>query len=108
MNINNLLEGNNLRMGRMLSYSKSQYREDNPHSVCYFNANIVTARDGKIWFGDLDLTKDGPMLKTIAKEVGQTIYILREMDCRFENEDKDGVNLINKAVWNTDNEILFN
>ena len=102
------LKANGLIMGRMISYSKSDYREKNPNSVCYFNANIVTAKDGKIWYGDLDLTKDGETLKAIAEETGEIIYVLREMDGRFEYEGEDGVKLLQKAVWDTTQEIPFN
>jgi hypothetical protein len=68
---------------------------------CVWNANIVTKSQGKVWFGDVDITKDGPVLKEIAAEAGEPLYVLREMDCRFETE-KDSVDvLISKAVWNT-------
>lgn len=106
MNINELLKNNNFLIGRMLSMSKSDYRDANPNSVVCFNANLVTAKDGKIWYGDLDLTKDGEVLKTIAEETNTIIYVLRELDCRFENESEDGIKLINKAVWDTTQEIL--
>jgi hypothetical protein len=106
MNINETLKANGFIMGRMISFSKSDYRDKNPNSVCYFNANIVTAKEGKVWYGDLDLTKDGESLKTIAEETNTIIYVLRELDCRFENESEDGIKLINKAVWDTTQEIL--
>lgn len=106
MNIKELLRNNHFPVGRILSMSKSGYRDANPNSVVYFNANLVTANDGKIWYGDLDLTKDGETLKAIAEETGVILYVLREMDGRFENEELDGVNLIKKAVWNTTQEIL--
>lgn len=108
MNINNILTANGLMMGRVISYSKSDYRDKNPISVCYFNANIVTAKEGKIWYGDLDITKDGETLKAIAEEIGEIIYVLRELDGRFEYEDEDGVKLIKKAVWDTTQEIPVN
>ena len=106
MNINEILTANGLMMGRMISYSKSDYRDKNPNSVVYFNANIVTPNDGKIWYGDLDITKDGETLKAIAEEAGVILYLLREMDGRFENEELDGVKLIKKAVWDTTQEVL--
>ena len=107
MEIIDYLKANGLYNSRMISASKSMYRMDNPNSVVYFNANIVTAKDGKIWWGDLDLTKDGETLKAIAEETNTIIYVLREMDCRFENEGEDSVKLINKAVWDTTQEIPF-
>jgi hypothetical protein len=107
MKVNELLRGNNLPMGRMMSYSKSGYREANPHSVCYFNANIITVADGKVWYGDLDLTKDGEALKQVAEEAGVVLYVLRELDGRFADEGKSGVELVKVAVWDTTQEIPF-
>lgn len=106
MNIKELLRNNDFAIGRILSMSKSGYRDANPNSVVYFNANLVTAKDGKIWYGDLDLTKDSETLKAIAEEAGVILYVLREMDGRFENEELDGINLIKKAIWNTTQEVL--
>ena len=107
MDINDYLKANGLYFGRMLSGSKSMYRESNPNSVVYFNANLVTAKDGKIWWGDLDITKDGETLKAIAEENNTILYVLKEMDGRFENENLDSVVLIQKAVWDTTQEIPF-
>lgn len=107
MNIKEYLRCNNLPTGRILSMSKSGYRDTNPNSVVYFNANLVTANDGKIWYGDLDLTKDGETLKAIAEETNTIIYVLRELDARFEYENEDGIKLIKKAVWDTTQEIPF-
>lgn len=90
-----------LVMGRMISASKGDYIQRNPTHVSVFNANIVTITDGKIWYGDLDVTKSANILKEIAKEIGEPIFVLREMDARFENEDKVSSELIKKAVWNT-------
>ena len=73
--------------GRLLSFSKSLYREKFPYHEIYFNANIFIKSD-KIWFGDLDLTLDRDRLILIAKELKQDLYILREMDGRFDNEKR--------------------
>ncbi len=102
-----IFRDNNLPEARMISLSKSEYRDSNPHSVCIFNANVITAKDGKIWYGDLDLTKDANALKAVSKELGVILYVLRESDARFENEDKGGVELIQKAVWDTTQDIPF-
>lgn len=90
-----------LVMGRMISASKGDYMHQNPTHLSVFNANIVTITDGKIWYGDLDITKSADTLKEIAKELGEPLFILREMDARFENEDKPASEMIKKAVWNT-------
>lgn len=71
--------------GAMLSWSKSEYRNENPNNLVVYNSNVCTNK-GKIWYGDLDLTKSGEKLKELAKALDQTIYVLYEMDGRFENE----------------------
>ena len=77
-------------IGRMISGTKTGPKGH----VCVFNANVIV--DGrKRWFGDLDLTKQAKQLREAAKEIGQPLYILREMDARFDNEAKP---LIEKAV----------
>lgn len=70
--------------GRMISGSKTAPKGH----VCVFNANICTKTKGKIWFGDLDLTTDEKRLQAFAKKQGETLYILRERDARFDNEKK--------------------
>ncbi len=74
--------------GRMVGYSKSRYRYNNSNNLIVFNANICTKSQGKIWYGDLDITKDLDLLKTIAKEINEDIIILSEHNARFENELK--------------------
>jgi hypothetical protein len=107
MKVKDFLKIENLYNGRMISESKSGYRDRNPNSVVYYNANIITINDGKIWYGDLDLTKDGETLKRISNSSGETLFILRESDCMFENEDQPIQELIKKAVWSTTQEIPF-
>lgn len=92
-------------MGRMVCQSKSEYISENPNNLVIFNANIITSSNGKIWYGDLDLTKDGNLLIGIAEELGEPLYILREQDARFAEENKPNDILIAKAVWNTTQEI---
>jgi hypothetical protein len=75
-------------MGRMISGSKSLYRQRYPDNEVYFNANIVIESAGKIWYGDIDLTLDTPKLKEVANILGEPLYVLYEMDARFENENK--------------------
>lgn len=73
--------------GRMISYSKSGYRDRNPNNLVIFNANVCTKKEGKIWYGDLDITIDQKKLSQLAKEIGQDLHVLYEMDGRFENEE---------------------
>jgi hypothetical protein len=81
--------------GRMISGSKSFYSAAFPDHVIVFNGNICTKTKGKIWYGDLDITKDEEKLKQFASLVGEDLYILREMDARFENEKAP---LLNRAI----------
>lgn len=73
--------------GRMISGSKSGYRRLYPDNFVVFNANLCTKKK-KIWYGDLDLTLDKNALLEIAVEMGETLYVMYEMDARFENEKK--------------------
>ena len=84
-----LFGDNGFMMGRMISGSKSSYMQLYPKHVVVFNANIVTKSRGKVWFGDLDLTLDEAKLKIVASALKEPLYVLREMDARFENEDQD-------------------
>jgi hypothetical protein len=72
----------------MISGSKSFYCEKYPDHKAVFNANIVTESYGKIWYCDLDLTLDTEKLKEIAKIFGEPLFVLYEMDARFENENQ--------------------
>lgn len=84
--------------GRMISGSKSRYREFYPRNIAIFSANLCTAQ-GKFWYGDIDLTRDLEKIETIAKFLKKNVYVLYEFDGRFENEKKP---ILNKAVFITD------
>jgi hypothetical protein len=77
--------------GRMISNSKSAYKEKHPQNLVIFNSNICTS-DYKIWWGDLDLTESMDELSNLAQILNEDIYILYEMDGRFENESKPLIN----------------
>jgi|688.fasta_scaffold754596_2 hypothetical protein len=77
--------------GRMISSSKSGYIDRNPDNVVVFNANVCV-RSGKIWHGDLDLTLSKEKLIDLSSFIGDEIYVLYEMDARFENEDSPLIN----------------
>jgi hypothetical protein len=85
-------------MGRMISGSKSGYMERNPGNKVVFNANIVIESRGKVWYGDIDLSLDAAELMGVAKDLGEPMYILREMDARFENEKQSVEFYKHKAV----------
>ena len=96
--IDNLFTEYNLVSGRIISYSKSTYRNKYPNSLVVFNANIFTESLGKIWHGDLDVTKDEKKLQIICNNIGEVLYILSEMDGRFEHEDRKGKDVKTVAV----------
>jgi FAD synthase len=84
--------------GRMISGSKSGYRSAYPTHEVYFNANIFAQNEGKVWYGDIDLTLDHHKLQTVANITGCKLFILREHDGRFEFEDLSETEFIKKAV----------
>ena len=83
--------------GRMLSYSKSKYRDRYPDNEVYFNANIFALDKGKVWYGDIDINLDEEILNRIAKSCGCSLYVLSEMDGRFENENLKNSDIIKVA-----------
>ena len=92
--------------GRLISGSKSLYRNHNLNNIIIFNANLCTEEE-KFWYGDIDINKDYKLLQLLAHRIGKTIYILNEIDGRFENENKP---LINNFIARFDvcNNITFN
>jgi len=94
-------EAYNLHSGRMVGGSKTGYRNEHPDDLIIFNANILMPGYGKVWYGDLNLTEDYLVLREIAQNLNTELYVLRESDGRFGEEDKPLNELIKKAVWNT-------
>ena len=87
---------------RMLTGSKSEYAGEHEDDLIIFNANVLMVEHGKVWFGDLNLTEDYVILKSIADSLDTTLYVLWEMDGRFGEEKKPIDELIKKSAWNTD------
>lgn len=94
-------EAEGLATGRMVSRSKSAYREKHPENEVYFNANVFNSSGEKIWYGDLDLTLEAESLERIAESLGEKLFVLREMDGRFENESLSEIKVMQKAVYTT-------
>ena len=69
-----------------------------PDNEVYFNANIFVLGEGKIWYGDIDVTKEKEQLENVAREIGKDLYILREMDGRFGNEELKDSEIITRAI----------
>jgi len=76
--------------GKMLDPSKSNYSDKHSTHVVFYNANLFT-NDQKIWFGDIDVTISQPQLAEVARVMKTYIYVLREMDGRFENEENPNI-----------------
>ena len=87
--------------GRMIGGSKTGYSSQHPDELIVFNANVLMPGYGKVWYGDLNLTEDYVILKSIAESLDTTLYILWESDGRFGEERKPIDELIKKSVWNT-------
>ena len=68
--------------GKMLSGSKKSPEGE----TIVWNSNVCTKKHGKIWFGDLNITRDIDKLKELAIRIKDTVYVLREHDARFEYE----------------------
>jgi hypothetical protein len=96
-----MFENEGLRIGRMVSGSKSAYRDKHPENEVYFNANVFNSKGEKIWYGDLDLTIESEKLDIIAESLGEKLFVLREMDGRFENESLSEIKVMQKAVYTT-------
>ena len=94
-------ESHGFNIARMIGGSKSFYRKEYPDDLIVFNANVLMSGYGKVWYGDLNITQDYIILKSIADSLNTTLYILWEMDGRFGEENKSIDELIEKSVWNT-------
>ncbi len=78
-------------LGAMISGSKSGYMRLHNKNFPVFNSNVVVIEEKvgkKIWFGDIDITLSIEKLEQLAKKLETDVYVLREMDARFENEEK--------------------
>ena len=99
--IQQYFESHSLYVARMIGGSKMGYRTEHPDDLIVFNANVLIPDYGKVWYGDLNLTQDYILLKSIAESLDTTLYILWESDGRFGEERKPIDELIKKSVWNT-------
>lgn len=77
--------------GAMISGSKSGYMTRNPKNLAIFNANVCVGLE-KVWWGDIDITLSKDNLINLAKELNDVVFVLYEMDGRFENEDEPLIN----------------
>ena len=87
---------------RILAGEKWAYSSEHEDDLIIYNANVLMEDIGKVWYGDLNLTEDYVILKSIAESLDTTLYVLWEMDGRFGEEKKPIDELIKKSAWNTD------
>lgn len=93
-----IFKQNGLNNGRMISATKSGYIKKYSEHEVYFNANVFILGEGKIWYGDLDLDKDTEKLKSVAAELGKSLYVLKEKDGRFGKEKLSDPEILELAV----------
>jgi len=96
-----IMKNKGLHRGRCFG-SKSSNSRIKPLDVFVFNSNIGSLIDGKIekvWFGDINITKDYKILKEIAKEIGQDLFIYSEMAGKDEK-----ILELDDAFWDTSKE----
>jgi hypothetical protein len=63
---------------RMISWSKSRYRNHFQNHDIWFNLNLFTP-SGIWWNGDVDLTIDNLTIQRICNELGEEIIAVQEM-----------------------------
>lgn len=83
--------------GIIISGSKSGYRSKYPQNHVIFNSNLATFEHGKIWYGDIDITRSKNKLIELQNKIGRDLFIFREMDMRFENENRSVQDSITKV-----------
>ena len=98
--------------GKMISFSKSGYRQENPENLVIYNANIIQKTEKgyeKIWYGDIDITLEYEKLIRISECLDTEIFVLYEMDARFDREsDPNVLNFVVSSFYNRKNPIEIN
>lgn len=66
-------------IGQMLSHSKRAPEGQ----VVFWNGNIFDSSATKLWFGDVNVTKQRNALQKLATRLQERIYVTRESPYRF-------------------------
>jgi len=66
-------------MGRMISGSKVAPKGQR----VFWNGNIFDSSANKIWYGDINFTRDAGKLQKIASALNEKIYVTTESPYRF-------------------------
>lgn len=72
--------------GKLISWSKSGYRNNNPKNLVIFNAVLKDKDNKEIWSGDMDVTLEEEKLMELAKLLGEKIYVYPESSRFNKNE----------------------
>lgn len=99
------------RPGKMLS----GFKQAAPERRVVWNGNVILEeKQGwfrknltKIWFGDISLTESAEALQKLADEFDGTIYVLREMDARFPNEESPRIEYAVAMAIPGEKEIIY-
>jgi hypothetical protein len=89
-----------LRFGQCYG-SKSGYRASHPKCVFVPNANVFSIQHGKLWWGDLDIAKNGPALEQVAHRIQCRLFVVREHDGRRMEASLQPQEIQSCAVWCT-------
>lgn len=66
-------------LGKVISWSKSSYKYDNPKNLIVFNAVVKDSKKDIIWTGDLDLTLEEANLMRLAKQLHEELFVYPEL-----------------------------
>ncbi|HWH24329.1 MAG TPA: hypothetical protein VNW68_05480 [Candidatus Limnocylindria bacterium] len=68
--------------GRLISWSKSWYRELFPDHLVLSNASITDASGRRLWWGDLDASVDEEKLVALARALERRLFVFYEAHFR--------------------------
>lgn len=80
-------ENEGLFEGKIVTGNIDKYMKRNPDSVVIKNANVFIDMGGKIWWGDLDLTRDAKRIQRACNRIGMEILITEESVGRDNLDD---------------------
>jgi hypothetical protein len=89
-----------LTMGRQLP-DAAEYRRYHPHSILWRHADVFALRAGYVWHGDIDIWVDAAVLREIARELDEPLYVLREAARRSLNLPLTVEQLTRLSDWNS-------
>ena len=77
------LEAHGFIEGRLITFSKSLYREAYPKHIVLFNACLFNTKGEEVWWGDVDLTRDWKVFYETARALNETLILTPETPYRF-------------------------